>query len=116
MQKSLVARAKLLFFQSKPIAFFPSSLRSPSSLLKLPIKLPSCWSGLTMAGVERGRGMGGFGREGKLPFPFLSRLFRFPPHSRFAPVPQAIAPNLVGLMVHIKGESWYDVANWTGKV
>ena len=88
----------------------------PSSLLKLPNKLPSCWSGLTMAGVERGRGMVGFGREGKLPFPFLSRLFRLPPHSRFAPVSQAIAPNLVGLMVHIKGESWYDVANWTGKV
>ena len=31
------ARAKLLFCQSKPIAFLPLSLTSPSSLLKLPI-------------------------------------------------------------------------------
>ena len=31
------ARAKLLFCQSKPIAFLPFSLTSPSSLLKLPI-------------------------------------------------------------------------------
>ena len=30
------ARAKLLFCQSKPIAFLPFSLPSPSSLLKLP--------------------------------------------------------------------------------
>ena len=33
------ARTKLLFCQSKPIAFFPLSLLSPSSLLKLPIIL-----------------------------------------------------------------------------
>ena len=32
------ARAKVLFSQSKPIAFLPSSLTSPSSLLKLPIE------------------------------------------------------------------------------
>ena len=31
------ARAKLLFCQSKPTAFLPSSLPSPLSLLKLPI-------------------------------------------------------------------------------
>ena len=30
------ARAELLFCQSKPIAFLPFSLTSPSSLLKLP--------------------------------------------------------------------------------
>ena len=30
------ARAKLLFCQSKPIAFVPFSLPSPSSLVKLP--------------------------------------------------------------------------------
>ena len=30
------ARAKLLFCQSKPIAFLPYFLTSPSSLLKLP--------------------------------------------------------------------------------
>ena len=30
------ARAKLLFCQSKPIAFLPFSFTSPSSLLKLP--------------------------------------------------------------------------------
>ena len=30
------ARTKLLFFQSKPIAFLMFSLPSPSSLLKLP--------------------------------------------------------------------------------
>ena len=30
------ARAKLLFCQSKPIAFLPFALPSPSSLLKLP--------------------------------------------------------------------------------
>ena len=30
-------RAKLLFFQSKPITFLPFSLASPSSLLKLPV-------------------------------------------------------------------------------
>ena len=30
------ARAKLLFCQSKPIAFLPFSLTSPSSLLELP--------------------------------------------------------------------------------
>ena len=34
------ARAKLLFRQSKPIAFLPFSLTSPSSLLKLPIDNP----------------------------------------------------------------------------
>ena len=32
------ARAKLLFCQSKPIAFFTFSLPSPSSDLKVPIK------------------------------------------------------------------------------
>ena len=32
------ARAKLFLCQSKPIAFLPSSLTSPSSLLKLPIE------------------------------------------------------------------------------
>ena len=31
-------RAKLLFGQSKPIAFLPLSLTSPSSLLKLPTR------------------------------------------------------------------------------
>ena len=36
VQKS-VARAKLLFCHSKPIAFLPFSLPSPSSLLKLSI-------------------------------------------------------------------------------
>ena len=35
------ARAKLLFYQSKPIAFLPFSLTSPSSLLKLPFGLVS---------------------------------------------------------------------------
>ena len=30
------ARAKLLFYRSKPVAFLPFSLTSPSSLLKLP--------------------------------------------------------------------------------
>ena len=33
------ARAKLLFCQSKPIAFLPFSLPSPSLLLKLPVKV-----------------------------------------------------------------------------
>ena len=33
------ARAKLLFCQSKPIVFLPFSLTSPSSLLKLPLKI-----------------------------------------------------------------------------
>ena len=37
MYKKRDARAKLLFCQSKPIALLPFSLRSPSSLLKLPI-------------------------------------------------------------------------------
>ena len=36
VQKKRDARAKLLFCQSKPIACLPSSLPSPSSLLKLP--------------------------------------------------------------------------------
>ena len=36
VQKKRDARAKLLFCQSKPIAFLPFSLPSPSSLLKLP--------------------------------------------------------------------------------
>ena len=31
------ARAELLFCQSKLVAFFPFSLTSPSSLLKLPV-------------------------------------------------------------------------------
>ena len=35
MYKKCDARAKLLFGQSKPIAFFPSSLLLPSLLLKL---------------------------------------------------------------------------------
>ena len=34
------ARAKLLFWQSKPIGFSPFSLTSPSSLLKFPIDNP----------------------------------------------------------------------------
>ena len=34
------ARAELLFCQSKPFAFLPFSLTSPSSLLKLPIDNP----------------------------------------------------------------------------
>ena len=34
------ARAELLFCQSKPFAFSPFSLTSPSSLLKLPIDNP----------------------------------------------------------------------------
>ena len=34
--KTRDARAKLLFCQSKPIAFSPFSLMSPSSLLKVP--------------------------------------------------------------------------------
>ena len=37
VQKKRDARVKLLFCQSKPIAFLPFSLQSPSSLLKLPI-------------------------------------------------------------------------------
>ena len=37
--KKRYARAKLLFCQSKPIDFFPSSLTSPSSLLKLQIPI-----------------------------------------------------------------------------
>ena len=36
MYKKRLAHAKLLFSQSKPIAFFPSSLLLPSLLLKLP--------------------------------------------------------------------------------
>ena len=36
MYKKRDARAKLLFCQSKPLAFLPLSLPSPSSLLKLP--------------------------------------------------------------------------------
>ena len=35
--KTRDARAKLLFCQSKPIAFLPCALTSPSLLLKLPI-------------------------------------------------------------------------------
>ena len=35
-RKKRDTRAKLLFYQSKPIAFLPFSLPSPSSLLKLP--------------------------------------------------------------------------------
>ena len=34
--KTRDARAKLLFCQSKPVAFLPFSLMSPSSLLKVP--------------------------------------------------------------------------------
>ena len=36
MYKKRDARAKLLFCQSKPIAFLPFALPSPSSLLELP--------------------------------------------------------------------------------
>ena len=39
LKKKRGARAECLFCQSKPIAFLPSSLTSPSSLLKLPILL-----------------------------------------------------------------------------
>ena len=39
MYKKRDARAKLFFGLSKPIAFLPYSLPSPSSLLKLPILL-----------------------------------------------------------------------------
>ena len=37
MQKKRDARAKLLFCRSKPVAFLPFSLPSPSSLLKPPV-------------------------------------------------------------------------------
>ena len=42
MYKKRDARAQLLFRQSKPIAFLTFSLKSPSSLLKLPI-LDHAW-------------------------------------------------------------------------
>ena len=41
MYKKRDARAELLFCQSKPFAFLPFSLPSPSSLLKLPCSLNS---------------------------------------------------------------------------
>ena len=49
-QKKRDTRAKLLFCQSKPIAFLPFSLSSASSLLKLPIEKVERGEG----GVEKG--------------------------------------------------------------
>ena len=50
MYKKRDARAQLLFRQSKPIAFLTFSLKSPSSLLKLPI-LDHAWK-TTVANCE----------------------------------------------------------------
>ena len=45
MYKKRDARAKLLSCQSKPIAFLPFLLLSPSSLLKLPDERDAYWKG-----------------------------------------------------------------------
>ena len=64
MYKKRDARAKLLFCQSKPIAFLRFSLPSPSSLLKLPNDKKVNLKGRTIRKLIR-VGVGGAGEVQK---------------------------------------------------
>ena len=77
-KKKRDARARLLFYQSKPYCFLPFSLTSPSSLLKVPIELA------TSAGPEIAAEIQPMGRvsfDGKTGNPFACLAYSCPRNS-----------------------------------